>query len=254
MTSWDDPEALDIAAFRGALDDMIDKRYLVGHFKLFQVSSTPEGRAFSKDPVLSWAGICRRRLDPDSESVLKTINIQSECMGKIYSYRRWVPYDQLIHALGWAPIRDNFNRLDRFIRDLHVEDFVVFDGSPRLEESKVCASYEGLVWTSRRDFIVYWSELDALVNEWETCNVDFKRELPLKNQDQKAEFVKDVLGLANTQASGRRWMVLGFDNKTRAQHLPPDSAECLSYQHSLTSLTEEQLQQILSDCTDPRFG
>jgi hypothetical protein len=62
----------------------------------------------------------------------------------------------------------------------------------------------------------------------------------MNTADQKAEFVKDLLSLANTKASGRRWMIIGFDDKTRSYYGPPDS-----------SLTQNQLEQILSRLTSP---
>jgi predicted HTH transcriptional regulator len=56
-------------------------------------------------------------------------------------------------------------------------------------------------------------EIDSLVEEWETTSVEFKQELETRTKDQKAEFVKDVLGLVNTKASGKR-LIVGFKDKT----------------------------------------
>jgi hypothetical protein len=43
--------------------------------------------------------------------------------------------------------------------------------------------------------------------------VEFKREVHVTGTaSDRAELVKDVLGLANTQASGRRWLIIGLDN------------------------------------------
>jgi len=55
----------------------------------------------------------------------------------------------------------------------------------------------------------------GLLEDWETTNVDFKRELRLDTKDEKAEFVRDVLALANTQVTGDRYLVTGFDPKTQ---------------------------------------
>src|SRR5205823_1428520 len=102
------------------------------------------------------------------------------------------------------------------------------------------STYRGLVWEFRRGFTVEAQFIDALVAEWETTSVDFKRELHLDTADQKAEFVKDVLGLANTQASGHRWLIIGFDDKTRAFHAPPDP-----------KLSQDRMEQILAPLTAP---
>jgi hypothetical protein len=44
---------------------------------------------------------------------------------------------------------------------------------------------------------------------------------------EKAEFVKDVIGLANTKPSGRRWMIIGFDDKARKYYGPPPSSSSI---------------------------
>lgn len=105
---------------------------------------------------------------------------------------------------------------------------------------KVRATYRGLVWEKRRNFVVGARFIDGLVAEWETTSVDFKREISLDTASQKAEFVKDVIGLANTQASGRRLMIVGFDDKTRQHYGPPD-----------TSITQNRIEHILGDYVKP---
>ncbi len=82
--------------------------------------------------------------------------------------------------------------------------------------------------------------LDQLVSEWETTSVNFKRDLETKTADQKAELVKDVLGLANTQASGQRWMIIGFEDKTRVYRGPPNP-----------KLNPDHLEHLLSQYTAP---
>ena len=101
-------------------------------------------------------------------------------------------------------------------------------------------TYGGVVWESRRADVVDAKLIDGLVGEWETTSVEFKRELHLDTADQKAEFVKDVSGLANTQASGRRWLVVGFDDQTRAYHSAPDP-----------SVTQNRIEQVLARYLTP---
>jgi hypothetical protein len=63
-----------------------------------------------------------------------------------------------------------------------------------------------------------------LVPEWATTTVEFKGQVNLKRNKEKAEFVRDVLALATTKASGRRWLVIGFDNGTHQFTDSVDSA------------------------------
>jgi hypothetical protein len=64
--------------------------------------------------------------------------------------------------------------------------------------------------------------------------------LSLDTASQKAEFVKDIIGLVNTKASGRRWMIVGFDDKTREFHGPPDPR-----------VTQNRIEQILAEYSTP---
>ncbi len=67
----------------------------------------------------------------------------------------------------------------------------------------------------------------------------------IRNSDLSADrgqvqFVKDILGLANTQASGKRWLTVGFDDKSHAYHSAPDP-----------NLSQDHLEQILAIYTEP---
>ena len=64
-------------------------------------------------------------------------------------------------------------------------------------------TYRGLARLLKRDFTIVSQEIDELLKEWETTSVEFKREVRTDTADEKAEFIKDILALANTQASGR---------------------------------------------------
>lgn len=55
--------------------------------------------------------------------------------------------------------------------------------------------------------------------------------------------MKDVIGLANTQASGRRWLIIGFDDRTRSYHSPPDP-----------SVTQNRIEQVLAQCVAPSLS
>jgi hypothetical protein len=88
------------------------------------------------------------------------------------------------------------------------------------------------------------SELEALVRrllpDWETTNVDFKRELHLDSNDQKAEFIRDVLALANTPVTGERYLVLGWDPNTH------DFATGVD-----VSVTQDRIEDLLDRFSQP---
>jgi len=77
-------------------------------------------------------------------------------------------------------------------------------------------SYVGIVIATEQVATEERALLDQLVSEWETTSVDVKESLGLDTERQKAEFCKDVLALANTRVSGRRFLVIGFNNTSRA--------------------------------------
>jgi len=81
-------------------------------------------------------------------------------------------------------------------------------------------------------------------------------ELGLDTERQKAEFCKDVLALANTRVSGRRFLVIGFNNTSRAfttsidpsvdQHRMGD----VCFQRIATPCTRTEYRQIAMDGGD----
>ena len=101
-------------------------------------------------------------------------------------------------------------------------------------------TYRGSVWETRRGFTIESRFIDELVDEWETTNIEFKRVLALDTQKQKGEFAKDALGLVTTKSSGRRFMIIGFDDKSREYFGPPDP-----------SVTQNRMEQVLANLTDP---
>ena len=101
-------------------------------------------------------------------------------------------------------------------------------------------TYRGLARLLKRDFTIVSQEIDELLKEWETTSVEFKREVRTDTADQKAEFIKDIFALANTQASGRRWLIVGFDNQTHVWSKDPDR-----------KLTQDHIEQLLSVYAEP---
>jgi hypothetical protein len=154
----------------------------------------------------------------------------------------WIHLESLCRELGWE-----VERLRLVIGDIRAShDYIKTRpnyyplGKTPPDELQVRETYKGLVLQTKCDLTIEAREIDDLVEEWETTSVDFKRELETRTKDQKAEFVKDVLGLVNTKASGERWPIVGFDDKSHTYHpgctLPSG---------------QDDLEQILSVYTNP---
>jgi tetratricopeptide (TPR) repeat protein len=76
----------------------------------------------------------------------------------------------------------------------------------------------------------------SLVAEGESRKVDFKRELKLDSAQDKAEFVKDVISLANS-STDVGYLLIGIDNN--------------KYIVGLNQLPEEQIQQVVHTYITP---
>ena len=100
---------------------------------------------------------------------------------------------------------------------------------------QVRPSYVGIVIATEQVATEERTLLDQLVSEWETTSVDVKEGLGLDTERQKAEFCKDVLALANTRVSGRRFLVIGFNNISRAFTTSID-----------TSVDQHRMESVLS--------
>lgn len=215
----------------------------------YKLKITPFGRKILSDPTEFWAGICNEQLDPEEAQVLRLVNRLSpqqetdpECV-----WLKEVDAASLLAEFNVAPppgrTNEHLAELQKHIYDLPrllQERGFLKTRSLTNYSNDLTPTYQGLVWETRRGFTVESRFIDGLLAEWETTNVDFKREIGLDTKKQKAEFAKDVLGLATTKSSGRRYMIVGFDDKTRAYHAPPDPA-----------VTQERMERILSDLTDP---
>jgi hypothetical protein len=107
--------------------------------------------------------------------------------------------------------------------------------SGTLDTVVIAPTYDGLVVTTRQAETEWTTRLRELVAEGENSNVEFKRELQLGSDRQKAEFVKDAIALANSLTPGRRFIVVGFSD-----------ADLEFYESVDESLTQERFESILS--------
>lgn len=201
------------------------------------------GRDAAKNLFGLWEMMCRTgNLPARHRLALETINRLSEktdgefarvVMVEEYEIRRELrELDESFCSL-------NDRDLAELLRDLKARGLIFCESGEYPDEARAC--YRGLVWEKKGTEIANVRAISKLLDEWETTSVEFKRELYLDTKDQKAEFVKDILGLANTQASGERLLIVGFDDKTRAYHAPPDPKK----------ITADNIERVLAQYTAP---
>jgi hypothetical protein len=83
--------------------------------------------------------------------------------------------------------------------------------------------------------------IGELEGRWEDPYVDFKRQIGLRSASDKAEYVKDMLGLANTQGRSRRFLMIGWDDESKSVVTAALSSR----------ITQDRLQQVLNRYADP---
>ncbi|HEX9929862.1 MAG TPA: ATP-binding protein [Pyrinomonadaceae bacterium] len=207
------------------------------------------GRKIFADPINFWSEICNEILDSEEDVLLKTVNKYSSQVNetKNYGWLKEVGRDEICLAFKIKPppfeTNEQMDEFNKFVYDLprllQQREFIkAYEGGGYC--TTIYPTYKGLVWELKRNETIESKLIDELVKDWETTNVDFKREIYLDTNKQKAEFAKDVLGLATTKSSGKRYMIIGFDDKTREYYSPPNS-----------SITQERMEQHLTNLTEP---
>jgi Putative DNA-binding domain len=197
---------------------------------------TDIGKAHIQDVTLLWSSICEIKLESEQIELLSIVNRLSPVNLNDHAYVSFVNQDVISSELG----KDAWDSLMQIVSG-ELEKWGLINWWVTLRpEYNLKSSYKGLVWETRQGFTVESKFIDDLVADWENTSVDFKRELYLDTKDQKAEFIKDVIGLANTQTRQRRFMIIGFDDKTHKYHAPPD-----------VKITQNRLEQILASNVTP---
>ncbi len=203
------------------------------------VRLTQQGREHLRDPLPLWTAICGLSLEDDHAVVLRTVNQLSIVQTSEGAFLlKDVIHDHLLAELGWSDA--DFDRLYAAVAEL--ERMGLLWESPIIgRHIQARSTYSGAMWDMRQGETLEATFIDRLLAEGETTSVDFKRELHLDKDNEKAEFVKDVLGLATTQASGRRWLIIGVDDKSHAFYAPPNP-----------DITQNRIEQILHVYTSPQ--
>jgi len=192
----------------------------------------------------SWWATCATAPDFKQEhrDLLELVHRLSPREESTHAWMEWIRQETLCRELGWEA-----ERLRVVISEIRAShDFIKCRpnyfplGAPPYDELRVRETYKGLVLQTKYQLTIEAREIDSLVEEWETTSVEFKQELETRTKDQKAEFVKDVLGLVNTKGSGKRWLIVGFKDKTHTYN-----AGCI-----LPS-SQDDLERVLSAYTNP---
>jgi hypothetical protein len=188
------------------------------------------GRARGKDLSSLWSEICQISLDHESELIVRSVSRLERKAGSVQS-------DVLFADLGWPHDLRRFHALARELEEAGMAELARTAGTDSLS-----LTYRGMVWATRYQLTRESQSIDELVSEWETTSVDFKRELRVNTDDEKAEFIKDLLGIVNTKASPPRLLVIGFDDVTREIVKPPDP-----------KITQERLEDIVNHYIEPNL-
>lgn len=184
----------------------------------------------------SWPWRCARPLQPREEELLRLLNRLSQHEADDHAWLEIVDERVLVAELGWPEGRDLVRLVAKALERHQFASPLLGTGA----FAGIHATYSGLVRETRYHLTWETQRIDELVGEWETTSVEFKRDVRTDTPKQKAELIKDVLGLSNTQASGRRWLIIGFDDKTRTYAGPPDP-----------KLTQEHLERLMAEYTQP---
>ena len=175
-----------------------------------------------------WPSFFTPFLEPDPTAFLDALVRISLLDGEQWADTRWCTAAEVFDELGWSRTeRSDITRAHEVVNVLTEPQAQFVEArraSGSVEAVLVRPTYRGVVRSTRQIENEWREGLDALVAEWETVTVDFKEQLNLRSDREKAEFIKDVLALATTKASGsERYIVIGFDDDSRAFTKPIDA-------------------------------
>jgi hypothetical protein len=176
-------------------------------------------------------------VDDEQLAFLTEVAETSEDRRDKYTRLRSLFAQDVFKALGWDP--GDFGRLYDVTNRLASLDCIrsnaASDGNIQLTPT-----YIGIVRSTEGTQSEWQALVSKLIEDWETTSVEFKEALHLARDKEKAEFVRDILALATTKSSGKKFLIIGFSDKTHefAQSVHP-------------GIAQERLKQILHAYTEP---
>jgi len=146
------------------------------------------GRKVFADPINFWSEICNENLDDEEEILLKIVNKYSPQLNEtpIYGWLKTVERNEVCSAfkIKSSPFETNeqMDDFQKFVYDLprslqELEFLKAYPGGNY--STNIYPTYKGLVWELKRSYTIESKLIDELIKDWETTNVDFKRELKL---------------------------------------------------------------------------
>jgi hypothetical protein len=176
------------------------------------VRLTQEGRRLTGQSLRSiWPEIFTIYLEEEQLAFLRAATDLSEDRQVGYAQVNSVPWQKVFDALGWPSYSTQAYVITA---QLQREGCLVVNYGPS-DRIDVYPTYRGIVRATEQIQTELQQLVAGLLAEWETTNVEFKRQLDLATKAQKAEFVRDTLALATTKSGGERFLVVGFDDRTR---------------------------------------
>ena len=176
--------------------------------------------------------------DEQSQFLRAVCDLSEECFDK-RARTKWVQTDQVAAQLGLdsedPAVLVSIHQMAESLQDLGLVQHQRSIGGP----FPIRATYAGVVRATQLEPSQDRELLRSLLEGGETSSVDFKRELHLDRDREKAEFVRDILGLANTHLSGRRFLVIGIDDNG------------IEYASADATITSSRIEQILNAWVEP---
>jgi hypothetical protein len=232
---------LDYEAAREAIGDAandLERLGLIEFKSQWQIEIEHEARKIEVSSLRSsWKPIHDIWLDEQQEAFLRGVVELSEQRAEDRAWLAEVHAYDVFERLGWD--RDD-NRIADLVFGLGKANLLVTSRITMGGGWNIYPTYVGVVRAMESETSELHELVAELLPDWETANVDFKRELHLETSDEKAEFVRDVLGLANTQVTGKRYLVIGWDPKSRAFMTDVD-----------TRVDQERIEDLLDRFTKP---
>jgi hypothetical protein len=209
---------------------------LITFHSLWHVTIDQEARKIRVSSLRTcWPTFHKSWLEPRQEAFLAKLCEMSEVREDSWAHLEQVQGDDVLRAIGEAPNRGECVPIIQTLENLGLVESRLTMGS-----FPVFPTYGGLVRATEKIATEGQTLVLDLLEDWETTNVDFKRELHLDTKDEKAEFVRDVLALANTQVTGDRYLVTGFDPKTHEFTIGADP-----------KVAPDTIENILNEFTKP---
>lgn len=185
---------------------------LVNLESLSFISLTNEGRKFPGATLATaWHSIFDIFLEDGTEPILRALwELGHETDEHGYPRLREVYGSEIEKHLGRA-WEDDAPGMEYHERFQYLDRLGLVRRRPTLGPPAATLRWAGAVRATRLQASAERRLLAELLAGGEVASVDFKRELKTARPAEKAEFVRDCLGLANAQLAGPRYLVIGFD-------------------------------------------